>query len=146
MTYKNRFLRMIHLRLIRNGKKELAYRILRNSLNHIKNKTKKNPLLTINKAIKNTTPSVKLQTRRIRGSIQSIPVELSGSRGIAQSIRWIIASAKKKNSGNTFGRDLANEFLSAAKKAGNAFRKKKEIKKIADENIRGKRKKKKKRN
>lgn len=124
---------LISQRIMRHGKKKLAYRILQKSLVNIQKKTEKDPLLTIEKAISNTTPSIKLQTRRIGRSVVPIPYELDLNRGLSRGISWIINSAKKR-SGKTFDIKLANEFIDASKKVGNAFRKKTEIQRIADTN------------
>ena len=133
--YASRFIQMIHQRLIRNGKKKLAYRILQKSLNNIQKKTEQDPLLIIEKAIRNTTPSIKIQTRRIGGAVYPIPLELHLNQGIPYAIRWILIAAKKR-SGQTLALNLANEFIDASKKLGDAFHKKEEIQKIADTNVR----------
>nr|YP_009519480.1 ribosomal protein S7 [Rhipiliopsis peltata]AYC65480.1 ribosomal protein S7 [Rhipiliopsis peltata] len=95
------FLQMIHQRLIQNGKKKLAYKILQKSFNHIQNKTQQDPLLIIEKAIRNVTPSVAVQTRRIRGSVYPIPIEIPLERGVPKGIRWIIIAAKKRKRSST---------------------------------------------
>ena len=134
-AYTNKFIEMITQRLMRNGKKKLAYRILQKSLNQIRAKTQQDPLLVIEKAIRNITPSVEIQTRRIGGAVYPIPVELDISRGIPRAIGWILIAAKKR-SGSILAINLANEFIDASKKVGNAFHKKEEIHKIADANAR----------
>lgn len=118
--------KMIHQRLMRNGKKRLAFRIFQKSLDHIKNQTKQDPLLIIETAIRNTTPSVELRTRRIGGAVYTLPIELPLDRGIPRGIRWILIAAKKR-SGTTLDLNLANEFIDASKKRGTAFYKKEEI-------------------
>lgn len=134
-VYTNKFLEMIIQRLMRNGKKKLAYRILQKSLTQIRIKTQQDPLLVIDKAIRNITPSVEIQTRRIGGAVYPIPIELDISRGIPRAIGWILNAAKKR-SGSLLAINLANEFIDASKKVGNAFHKKEEIQKIADANAR----------
>ena len=124
---------------MRHGKKKLAYRILQKSLNNIKNQTQQDPLLIIEKAIRNTTPSIKLQKRRIGGAVYPIPVELQMDQGMLQAVGWILTAAKKR-SGQTLGINLANELIDASKKLGTAFYKKEEIHKIAETNIRSKKK------
>lgn len=122
---------MINQRLMRNGKKRLASRIIQKSLNHIKNKTKQDPLLIIENGIRNVTPSVEIRTRRIGGAVYTLPIELPYDRGIPRAIRWILIAAKKR-SGNTLDLNLANEFIDASKKIGGAFYKKEEIQKISE--------------
>nr|AYC63920.1 ribosomal protein S7 [Flabellia petiolata] len=139
--YGSRFIQIINQRLMRNGKRKLAYRILQNSLNHIynyninQNQQEQDPLFVLEKAIRNTTPSVEIQTRRIGGAVYPIPVELEIDRGVPRAIGWILAAAKKR-SGNNLDINLANEFIDASKKTGNAFHKKEEVHKIADANPR----------
>nr|YP_009130614.1 30S ribosomal protein S7 [Tydemania expeditionis]CEO91144.1 30S ribosomal protein S7 [Tydemania expeditionis] len=131
----NRFVYLVTQRLMRHGKKKLAYSILQKSLNNIQDKIQQDPLLILEKAIRNTTPSVEIKTRRIGGAVYPIPIELDMDRGISRGIRWILTAAKKR-SGNTLDVNLANEFIDASKKIGNAFHQKEEVQKIADANAR----------
>ena len=140
--YGSNFLQMINQRLMRHGKKKLAYRLLQKSLNNIKNQ-KQDPLLIIEKAIRNTTPSIKIQKRRIGGAVYPIPIELEMDQGIPQAISWILMAAKKRRPKRTLAMNLAHEFLDASKKLGTAFYKKEELYKIADANMRSKNKNKK---
>lgn len=133
--YTNQFLEMINQRLMRNGKKNLASRILQKSLINIQNKIRQDPLIIIEKAIRNTTPSVEIQTRRVGGTVYSIPVEINLVRGMPRAIGWLLSAAKKR-SGSTIDINLANEFIDASKKVGNAFHKKEELHKMADANAR----------
>lgn len=135
--YASRWIQMIHQRLMRHGKKKLAYRLLQKSLNNIKNQTQQDPILIIEKAIRNTTPSIKIQKRRKGGAVYPIPMELQMDQGALAAVGWILMAAKKR-SGRTLAINLANEFIDASKKLGMAFYKKEEIHKIADANIRSK--------
>ena len=135
--YKSRIIQLIQQRLIRHGKKKLASRILQKSLNNIRHKTQLDPLLVLDKALRHTTPTVELQTRRVGGTVYPLPVELRYERGMLKALRWILMAAKKR-SGPTLDVNLANEVIDASKKAGMAFHKKEEVHKIADANGRGK--------
>nr|YP_009306354.1 ribosomal protein S7 [Caulerpa cliftonii]AOP19258.1 ribosomal protein S7 [Caulerpa cliftonii] len=109
------------------------------------NEPNEESFVILERAIRNTTPSVEIQTRRIRGSVYPIPVELDIDRGTYRAIRWIIAAAKKR-SGKTLEINLSNEILDASKKVGSAFYKKQEVHKIAEKNPRSQKHKKKKKN
>ena len=137
--YASQFIQMINQRLMRHGKKKLAYRILQKCLNYIKNQ-KQDPLLIIEKAIRNTTPSIKIQKRRIGGAVYPIPIELQMDQGMPQAVGWILMAAKKRGSrkGVPLAINLANELIDASNKLGTAFYKKEEIHKIAEANIRSK--------
>nr|YP_009472593.1 ribosomal protein S7 [Rhipilia penicilloides]ARO74289.1 ribosomal protein S7 [Rhipilia penicilloides] len=131
--YKSRIIPMLQQRLIRHGKKKLASRILQNSLQNIQNQTQLDPLFVLEKALRNTTPSVEIQTRRIGGAVYPLPVELGFERGMLKALQWLFKAAKKR-SGPTLAVNLANEFIDASKKAGTAFHKKEEVHKIAEAN------------
>ena len=124
-------IQMIHQRLMRHGKKRLAGRIFQKTLNHIQSLTKQDPFLIIENGIRNTTPSVEIRSRRIAGTVYTLPIELSVDRGVSRAIRWILIAAKKR-SGNTLDLNLANEFIDASKKKGTAFYKKEEIQKLSE--------------
>nr|YP_009472818.1 ribosomal protein S7 [Caulerpa manorensis]ARO74497.1 ribosomal protein S7 [Caulerpa manorensis]ARR28483.1 30S ribosomal protein S7 [Caulerpa okamurae] len=136
------FVEILNQILMKNGKNKLASRIIQKSLNIISDQTNEDALEVLEKAIRNTTPSVDIQTRRIGGAVYPIPVELHINRGIYRAIRWIVDSAKKR-SGKTLDINLSNEILDASKKVGNAFRKKEEVHKIAEKNPRPQKRKKK---
>nr|YP_009519023.1 ribosomal protein S7 [Boodleopsis sp. H.0758]AYC64934.1 ribosomal protein S7 [Boodleopsis sp. H.0758] len=129
--YSSKIVYSITQRIIKHGKKNLAYRIVQKSLKNIEKQTKQDPLITIEKAIRNTTPSLEIRTRRTGGSVYSVAVELGFNRGTSKAIKWILSAAKKR-SAKTFDLNLANEFIDASKKSGSAFNKKEEIHKIAD--------------
>nr|YP_009518883.1 ribosomal protein S7 [Boodleopsis pusilla]AYC64848.1 ribosomal protein S7 [Boodleopsis pusilla] len=131
--YKSRIIQLIEQRLMRHGKKKLASRILHKSLQTIHKKTQLDPLLVLDKALRHTTPSVEIQTRRIGGAVYPLPVELRNERGLFKALRWILIAAKKRP-GTTLADNLANELIDASKKAGMAFHKKEEVHKIADAN------------
>lgn len=118
-----------------HGKKKLACRIFQNTLNRISTQTEENAFVVLEKAIRNTTPSVQIKTRRKGGAVYPVPVELSIDRGISRGIRWIVQSAKKR-SAKIFYVNLSNEIIDASKKIGNAFQKKQEVQKIAEKNPR----------
>lgn len=129
----NQIIQIIKQRLIRHGKKKLAFRILQKSLKNIRNRTQLDPFLVLEKALYYTIPSVKLQTRRMGGTVYPIPVELRFEHGVLKALQWILSAAKKR-SGPTLDVNLANELIDASKKAGTAFHKKKEIHRIAEAN------------
>nr|AYJ22344.1 ribosomal protein S7 [Avrainvillea sp. HV04061] len=135
--YNSQLIQMFILRLIKKGKKRLAYKIILETLKNIKNKTQTDPIEIIEQALRYTTPSVEIKARRIGGTVNSIPVELSVYRGTSLAIRWILSSCKTKSVKiKTMSNRLANELIDNSNKIGNAVRKKEEIHKIANINIR----------
>ena len=83
--------------IMRKGKKSVAQRIVYNTLEIIKSKTKtEKPLEIFNKAIENASPLLEVKTRRVGGAHYQVPHEVRGERQEILAMRWLIETAKKK--------------------------------------------------
>nr|NP_683769.1 ribosomal protein S7 [Chaetosphaeridium globosum]P59063.1 RecName: Full=Small ribosomal subunit protein uS7c; AltName: Full=30S ribosomal protein S7, chloroplastic [Chaetosphaeridium globosum]AAM96578.1 ribosomal protein S7 [Chaetosphaeridium globosum] len=132
-VYRNRLVNMLVNRILKNGKKSLAYRILYKAMKNIKTKTQKNPLFILRQAIRKATPKVAVKARRVGGSTYQVPVEIQSSQGKALAIRWLLTSAKKR-AGRNFISKLSNEIIDTARDTGNTIRKKEETHRMAESN------------
>ncbi|WP_424677709.1 hypothetical protein [Enterobacter hormaechei] len=63
--YHNRLVNMVVNRILKNGKKSLAYRIFYQSLEKIQQKTEKNPLIVLRQAIDKLTPKLIVKSKRV---------------------------------------------------------------------------------
>nr|YP_009667788.1 ribosomal protein S7 [Porella perrottetiana]YP_010704933.1 ribosomal protein S7 [Porella grandiloba]QCW58564.1 ribosomal protein S7 [Porella perrottetiana]WCQ78469.1 ribosomal protein S7 [Porella grandiloba] len=131
--YRNRLVNMLVNRILRNGKKSLAYRILYGAIENIRRKTKKNPLFVLRQAIGKVTPNVTVKARRIGGSTYQIPLEIRSTQGKALAIRWLLGASRKR-SGQDMAVKLSYELIDAAKDNGIAIRKREETHKMAESN------------
>ena len=131
--YRNRLISMLVNRILRNGKKSLAYRILYKAMDGVKRRTGKNPLFILRQAINKVTPDVTMKARRVGGSTYQVPLEIGSVQGKALAIRWLLAASRKRSGRNTASK-LSNELVDAARDNGIAVRKKEETHKIAEAN------------
>jgi small subunit ribosomal protein S7 len=131
--YRNRLINMLVNRILKNGKKSLAYRILYKAIGNIEKRTKKNPLFVLRQAIGKVTPNVTVKARRIGGSTYQIPLEIRSTQGKALAIRRLLGAARKR-SGEDMAGKLSHELIDAAKDNGIAVRKKEETHKMAEAN------------
>nr|QXM16750.1 ribosomal protein S7 [Libocedrus chevalieri]QYB21764.1 ribosomal protein S7 [Libocedrus plumosa]BBN66665.1 ribosomal protein S7 [Libocedrus plumosa] len=131
--YHNQLVNMVVNRILKHGKKSLAYRIFYQSLKKIKQKTEKNPLLVLSKAILKLTPKLKVKSRRRSGSTYQVPIQIEEKEGKILAIRWLLESSRKR-SGRNMQFKLSQEIMDAAREKGNAIRKKEEIHKMAESN------------
>lgn len=131
--YRNRLINMLVNRILKNGKKSLAYRILYKAIENIRERTKKNPLFVLRQAISKVTPNVTVKARRIGGSTYQIPLEIQSMQGKALAIRWLLGAARKR-SGENMAAKLSYELIDAAKNNGIAIRKREETHKMAEAN------------
>ncbi len=131
--YQNPLIEMITNRLMKKGKKLLAYQICYSSLKEVAEITEKDPVIVVEQAIRNVTPLVEVKAKRRGGATYQVPTPVPPERGTALAIRWIISSCRSR-SGRTMTSKLTNEFLDASKNMGNAIRKKDEINRMAEAN------------
>ena len=129
--YNSVSVHMLINRVLKKGKKTLAYRIVYDSFIDIGKTLGQNPVEVFEIALDNITPRVEIKPKRRGGSIQLIPRLLRrGDRSKATALRWIIESCTKR-SGQTMQNRLKTEVLEAYKKTGYAHRKKEELHKLA---------------
>ena len=122
-VYNSRLVTLLVSRILKSGKKSIAQAIVYNSLEIISEKTEENPVLVLEKAVKNVTPQVEVKSRRVGGSTFQVPIEIRAYRGTNIALQWIKESAKGR-SGKSMSFKLANEILDAVKDNGNAIKKK----------------------
>jgi len=131
--YSSRLVTLLVSRILQSGKKSLAQKIVYGALDIISTKTEENPVLVLEKAVKNVTPSVEVKARRVGGSTYQVPIEIRAYRGTNISLKWITEFARTR-SGKSMTLKLSNEILDAAKEAGNSIRRKEQTHKMADAN------------
>jgi small subunit ribosomal protein S7 len=132
-TYNSYLVSLLITRILKSGKKTLAQNIINGAFEIIKDKTKEDPLLIFEKAIKNASPIIEVKARRVGGSTYQVPVEVNDFRATNLSLRWIIRYAKQRI-GRSMSIKLANEIIDTANDIGNTIKKKEEIHRMAEAN------------
>lgn len=115
------------------GKKNLAQKIVYQTLELVNKKTKTNEIEILEKALNNIMPSVELKVKRIAGSNYQIPVVVSKSRKQTLGLRWMVFFARKRK-GKSMIEKLASEIIDASKATGASFKKKEDTHKMAEAN------------
>ena len=131
--YKSRLVTLLVSRILQSGQKSLAQKIVYNALEIIATKTEENPVLVLEKAVKNVTPQVEVKSRRVGGSTYQVPIEIRAYRGTNISLKWITEFARAR-SGKSMAQKLSNELIDASKEAGNSIRRKEQTHKMAEAN------------
>ena len=131
--YNSRLVTLLISRILQSGKKSLAQKIVYNALEIVSKKTEENPVLVLEKAVKNVTPQVEIKSRRVGGSTYQVPIEIRAYRGTNISLKWITEFARTR-SGKSMSIKLSNELLDAAKETGNSIRRKEQTHKMAEAN------------
>ena len=116
-----------------NGKKTVAQRIVYNALDIVEQQTNRSPLEVFEQAIRNATPMLEVRSRRVGGATYQVPTEVRPERRMALAMRWMIESARNRGSRPTH-ESLANEILEASRNQGNAVRRREDLHRMAEAN------------
>ena len=120
-------------KVMQDGKKTIAQKIVYGAFDIIKEKTKKEPLETFKLAIENASPLLEVKPKRIGGATYQVPMEVRGERKLALAIRWILDGARSKK-GKPMAEKLAQELIDAASNQGVAIKKKADTNRMAEAN------------
>jgi len=132
-VYSSYLVSLLFTRILKSGKKTIAKSIVYQAFDIIKTKTKEDPLMIFEKAIRNASPIVEVKARRVGGSTYQVPIEVSGFMSTNLSLRWIINYAHQR-AGRSMAIKLANEIIDTANDIGNTIKKKEETHKMAEAN------------
>jgi len=120
-------------KIMLDGKKSVAEKILYQALDMISAKGEKSGIEIFNEAIENIKPVLEVKSRRVGGATYQVPVEVRPVRQLSLAIRWLVDAARKRNE-RTMAERLANELMDAASQKGAAFKKKEDTYKMAEAN------------
>jgi small subunit ribosomal protein S7 len=110
--------------LMKNGKKIKAFNIFIECLSFLKKNNIKDPIIFIDKAIYNIQPLIFLKKKTIKGRRNQVPNVYNEKVRKRIGIKWIIESAKTKNSkGKPFSENLCNELIDCFNKKGLSLKK-----------------------
>jgi len=122
--------------LMLNGKKNLAFKILYDSLDIVGEKFKnegKTPHEIFKQALENVTPQLEVKARRVGGATFQVPMEIRPDRKISISMKNMILFARKRT-GRSMAEKLAAELMAAYKLEGGAYKKKEDTHRMAEAN------------
>jgi len=120
-------------RVMRNGKKSVATRVVYDAMDLIQERTKRHPMEVFEQALKNVSPVMEVKPRRVGGATYQVPMEVPPYRRFALATRWIL-QATSSRSGKSFSEKLAAELIDASNNTGSAIRKREETHKMAEAN------------
>jgi small subunit ribosomal protein S7 len=121
-------------RVMQDGKKSIAEKIIYNALDCIKTEAKgAKELEVLHKAIDNVRPLVEVKSRRVGGATYQVPVEVRPERSETLAMRWLIDAARSRRE-KSMGIRLAKEVLEASENRGTAVKKREDVHRMAEAN------------
>ena len=120
-------------RIMEDGKKSVSERIVYGAFDIVLKKTSEEPLEFFHSALDNVKPNLEVKSRRVGGATYQVPMEVRPRRAQTLAMKWIVASALKRNE-KTMKERIANEIIDAHNNKGNAVKKREETHKMAEAN------------
>ncbi len=121
-------------RVMLDGKKQLAERLVYNGMQKAADKLKvQNPMEVFEQAMKNIQPHLETRSRRVGGANYQIPFEVRGQRQQHLAVMWFTEAARKR-SGMSMEDRIALELVDAYNSAGEAVKKKEDTHRMAEAN------------
>ncbi len=131
--YSSRTLSMFINKVMMNGKKATAERIMYDAMNMIGERTGRAPMDTFEQALRNATPAVEVKPRRVGGATYQVPVDIRPERRMALAIRWLLRSARSRG-GRSMAEKLAGELMDAATNQGATIKRREDTHRMAEAN------------
>ncbi len=119
--------------IMKEGKKNIARRIFKETMEVLTEKGQKEPSKVFEKAIEMVKPTLEIRPKRIGGAVYQIPIEVKPGRQLMLSFRWILDATRGKK-GKPMAQKLAEELLNASNGEGAAIKKKDDTIKMAQAN------------
>ncbi|MBE0460193.1 MAG: 30S ribosomal protein S7 [Candidatus Aminicenantes bacterium] len=119
--------------IMKKGKRSTAERIVYDSMELVKQKSKEDPLKIFEKAIDNVRPLIETKSRRVGGATYQVPIEVALHRSNSLAIRWILRYSREK-SGKSMVEKLSAEIMDAANNRGGSIKKREDTHKMAEAN------------
>ena len=120
-------------KVLLNGKRSLAERIVYGALEGCKEKTGNDPVVTLKRALDNVKPTLEVRSRRVGGATYQVPVEVRAPRQVTLGLRWLVQYSKARREKTMIER-LQNELLDASNGLGAAVKRREDTHKMAESN------------
>jgi small subunit ribosomal protein S7 len=120
-------------KILLDGKKQVAQRIVYTALEGCREKTGTDPVVTLKRALDNVRPSLEVRSRRVGGATYQVPVEVRATRQTTLALRWLVQYAQARRE-KTMAERLMNEILDASNGLGAAVKKREDTHKMAESN------------
>ena len=120
-------------KILLDGKKDLAQRIVYGALEGVGNKSGQDAVVTLKKALDNIRPTLEVRSRRVGGSTYQVPVEVKPHRANTLALRWLVSYSKSRRE-KTMTERLQNEILDASNGLGAAVKRREDTHKMAESN------------
>jgi small subunit ribosomal protein S7 len=120
-------------KILMDGKKSTAERIVYGALEQARDKTGTDPVVTLKRALDNVKPALEVKPRRVGGATYQVPIEVRPGRANTLALRWLVNYSRARRE-KTMVERLANELLDASNGLGASVKRREDTHKMAESN------------
>ena len=120
-------------KVLLNGKRSTAERIVYGAIEGLREKTGNDPIITLKRALDNVKPTLEVKSRRVGGATYQVPVEVKAGRSTTLALRWLVGFSRQRREKSMTDR-LMNEILDASNGLGAAVKRREDTHKMAEAN------------
>ena len=132
-VYGSQVVTQLVSKVLKDGKKQTAQRIVYSALEGCREKTGSDPVVTLKRALDNVKPALEVRSRRVGGATYQVPVEVRSTRSMTLALRWLVGFAQQRRE-KTMTERLMNEILDASNGLGAAVKRREDMHKMAESN------------
>ncbi len=132
-VYGSQLVTQLVNKILLDGKKSLAERIVYGALEQARDKTGTDPVVTLKRALDNVKPALEVRSRRVGGATYQVPVEVRADRSTTLALRWLVNFSRQRRE-KTMVERLANEILDASNGLGASVKRREDTHKMAEAN------------
>jgi small subunit ribosomal protein S7 len=131
--HRSRLVQQVINKVMLDGKKSTAERIVYDALAIMAERTGKEPVEALEQSVKTLTPVLEVRSRRVGGATYQVPVEVPARRARTLAVRWLVEFSRQRRE-RTMAQRLANELMDAQSQQGGAYKRKDDIYRMAQAN------------
>ena len=120
-------------KVLTDGKRSVAERIVYGALEGCRDKTGNDPVITLKRALDNIKPALEVKSRRVGGATYQVPVEVRPGRQTTLALRWLVGYSQQRRE-KTMTERLMNELIDASNGLGASVKRREDTHKMAESN------------
>ncbi len=132
-VYHNRLVQQVINKVMLDGKKSVAEKIVYDAMAILAERTGRDPVEELEAAIRALTPVLEVKSRRVGGATYQVPVEVPPRRARTLAVRWLVGFARNRRE-KSMSQRLAHELLDAQQQQGGAYKRRDDIYRMAQAN------------
>ena len=132
-VYGSQLVTQLVSKVLQDGKKQVAQRIVYGALEGCREKTGTDPVVTLKRALDNVKPALEVRSRRVGGATYQVPIDVKPARANTLALRWLVTFARNRRE-KSMSERLTNELLDASNNIGAAVKRREDTHKMAEAN------------